>query len=279
MIRLSNLNLLFVFLFLFHLSGKSQDLFNAESSKKFARYLFSTQQYQLAANEFERILNLEPNDTLVYMNLLQSYRFGENCQTSFNNLNALNADRFFVNPSIASEYLKLSLTCNCCYQQNYFNEALHTLDKRNQVFYQLGLYVLAENKDSLIRFSHRHKELLTNNYPSLLQKVNEIENFNEKSPALAAAMSAIIPGSGKAYSGFWGDAVMSLVFVSSNAWLSYKGFNKKGVESANGWIFGSISMGFYLGNVWGSGKAAKDYNRIEYEKMYKDAKGSIYTHF
>ncbi len=279
MIRLSKFSLLFVLIIFFWQTAKAQDLFNAENSRKFARYLFTTQQYDLAANEYERILTLEPNDTSGFISLLQVYRLGENCQTSFNHINTLNANRFFGNNKIASEYLKLSLTCNCCYQEKYFNEALHSLDKNNQAFYRLGLYVLSEKKDSLDQFSRRNRELLINNYPLLMQKIDDIENFNEKSPALAAIMSAIIPGSGKAYSGFWGDAVMSLVFVSSNAWLSYKGFKKKGVESANGWIFGSISMGFYLGNIWGSGKAAKTYNRIEYEKMYNDAKSNIYSHF
>ncbi len=279
MIRLNSAYILFLMLVFLWNTGDAQDLFSAENSKRFAKYLLSTQQYELAAREYERILNMEPNDTAVYHHLLSSYRLGNICQSSFRNLELLNVDNFFGNEQVASEFLKLSLTCNCCYQKIDFASALGSLSPADQAFYKLGRFIFSESRDSLLWFSDRNHELLQMEYPDLFSKVGAIGKFKPKKPALAAVMSAIVPGSGKAYTGYWGDAAMSLMFVTSNAWLSYKGFNKKGVKSANGWIFGSLSMGFYIGNIWGSAKAAKTYNRIEYEKLYKDAKSSVYNRF
>lgn len=270
---------LVILILFFWNNGNAQNLFNAENSKKFAQYLVNTQQYRLAATEYERILNIEKSDTAVYSGLLKTYRMGNICENTFENLNTLDVYKFFSNNTVASEYLKLVLTCNCCFQESHFSEALSSVDYNRQVFYKLGYYLLSEQKDSLSLLTFHNYNFLSNSYPEVLKGIENIQSFKRKSPGLAITMSAVIPGSGKAYSSYWGDAIMSFVFVSTNAWLSYRGFNKNGIKSANGWIFGSISLGFYLGNIWGSGRAVKTYNQIEKQKLYNEAKNDIYNHF
>lgn len=81
-----------------------------------------------------------------------------------------------------------------------------------------------------------------------------------KSPALAAVMSAVVPGSGKVYSGRAYDGLYSLVALASTVWLSYEGFRDNGVHGASGWIFGGLSAFFYGGNIYGSYAAAQNYN-------------------
>lgn len=273
-----NILLYFSLLFIFK-TGNSQDLFNVENSKKFANYLLNTRQYNLAAMEYERILSIGKPDAEISSNLLKTYRLGNICEQSFQNFKTLETERFLENQMVAKEFLNLALTCNCCYLESDFNRAVSSLDAKTQAFYRMGYYFFNEEKDSLFSFKENNKNLLINSYPSVFNAIEKMDNFNRKSAGLAMAMSAVLPGSGKAYSGLWGDAVMSLMFVSSNAWLAYRGFDKKGVKSASGWIFGGVSLGFYMGNIWGSGKAAKTYNEFEYEKMYHDAKNSIYSHF
>jgi hypothetical protein len=270
--------LFFILLFLFN-TGNSQDLFNVENSKKFANYLLNTRQYNMAAMEYERILSISEPDAEISSNLLKTYRLGNICDQSFQNFKALEIEKFLGNNTVSKEFLNLALTCNCCYLESDFNQALSSLDINSRAFYRLGYYFFNEDIELLFSFNDENKNLLENSYPSVFNAIEKMDNFNRKSPGLAMAMSAVLPGSGKAYSGLWGDAVMSLMFVSSNAWLAYRGFNKKGVKSASGWIFGGVSLGFYMGNIWGSSKAAKTYNEVEYEKMYHDAKNSIYSHF
>jgi hypothetical protein len=76
---------------------------------------------------------------------------------------------------------------------------------------------------------------------------------------------------GKVYSGRWKDGLVSLLFVGATGFQAYRGFSQKGSESIYGWIMGSLSVGFYIGNIFGSVKAAKIYNtnqnRIYSEKV------------
>jgi hypothetical protein len=279
MIRSGKAKLLLVCFLAIIYTGKTQELLNRENSTKFARYLHNTQQYNLAAIEYERILSFSPADAEITINLLKAYRLGNICKNSFKNIEVLGAKSLLVNEMVATEYLNLALTCNCCYEKTDFERAMFSLHSEKQVLYKLGYHLLNQEYDSLFRIKEINRELITRSYSSVFEPINRMEHFRRKSPGLALAMSSVLPGSGKAYAGYWGDAVMSFIFVSSNAWLSYRGFSKKGVESASGWIFGSMSFGFYLGNIWGSGRAAKTYNEIEYQKHYSEAKNSIYNHF
>lgn len=92
-------------------------------------------------------------------------------------------------------------------------------------------------------------------------------------------MSTIIPGSGKAYSKRWGDAVISFLFVTTNAYASYRAFNKKGIKSVNGWIFGGLAFSFYSANLWGSAKAARIYNSQLLQGYQDHAESIIYNNF
>jgi len=100
-----------------------------------------------------------------------------------------------------------------------------------------------------------------------------------KNPFIASLMSTVLPGSGKDYSKRWGDAFVSFLFVGTNSFASYRAFKKKGINSVNGWIFGSLAVSFYSANIWGSAKAAKNYNTRIKEKFQVDAENIIYNSF
>jgi hypothetical protein len=74
-------------------------------------------------------------------------------------------------------------------------------------------------------------------------------------------ISAIIPGSGKIYSGYWKDGLFSLLVVSVTGIQAYRGFQKNGKNSTYGWIYLTVGTGFYVGNIYGSGKAAHKRNK------------------
>jgi tetratricopeptide (TPR) repeat protein len=92
-------------------------------------------------------------------------------------------------------------------------------------------------------------------------------NFSEegwrlprKSQFLAGFLSAIIPGAGKIYSRRTADGLASLVTVGLTAWQAYEGFHKDGVHSTKGWIYGTLSAFFYVGNIYGSVVSVNIYN-------------------
>jgi hypothetical protein len=82
-----------------------------------------------------------------------------------------------------------------------------------------------------------------------------------RSLAGAGLMSAVIPGLGKAYSGRFADAAFSLLTIGLTTWQAYEGFRSPGgIRSVKGWVYGAVSATLYLGNIWGSTVAAKQYN-------------------
>ena len=80
---------------------------------------------------------------------------------------------------------------------------------------------------------------------------------SRKSPAVAVLLSAVLPGSGKIYAGRGVDGLSSALATGAPAFFSIRGFRRDGASSIRGWLEGSLSLGFYLGNLWGSAVAAR----------------------
>jgi hypothetical protein len=82
--------------------------------------------------------------------------------------------------------------------------------------------------------------------------VRRYDALPRKSPALAAALSMVIPGLGRVYLGRWPDGLMSFLVIGSTAALAAQGFYAEGERSVRGWILGGLAGLLYAGNVYGS---------------------------
>ena len=100
-----------------------------------------------------------------------------------------------------------------------------------------------------------------------------------KSPALAGILSTLLPGSGKFYSKNWKDGLISFVFISALSFNSYRNFNNHGVNNYRGWLNGGIATGFYLGNIYGSVKSTKDYNKKKINILQHEASNYFNAHY
>ena len=78
-----------------------------------------------------------------------------------------------------------------------------------------------------------------------------------RSPLTAAALSAIIPGTGKVYAGRPLDGLAATLGTAIPLTFSIQNFQRDGVGSVRGWFHGSLAAGFYFGNIWGSAQAAR----------------------
>ena len=92
-------------------------------------------------------------------------------------------------------------------------------------------------------------------------------------------MSAVIPGSGKMYCGYWGDGLVSLLFSASSAFFSYRAFNKYGTEKVYPWIAGGLAVSYYTGNVYGGYKAAKRYNNNLNNEFTKQTEHILFSDY
>lgn len=279
MILSGNKFYLFIFLnCLIFTSSAQQSLLDHDNSLKFARYLKSTQQYKFASEEYERLNFLWPGDSSVILELVQIYKLASQCDklgTSFELLKK----NIFQSHSLPSarEYLTFALTCKS--DSNKFFEISSLLQPKERCFYELSFFWVTQNYSSAFSYCRQNADLIKTNYDDLYQLTHNFENEKYKSPVLASMMSAVIPGSGKVYSKRFGDALISFLFVSTNAYASYRAFNRKGIKSSNGWIFGGLAFSFYSANIFGSAKAAKRYNSDLQKKYQSNAETIIYSSF
>ena len=79
-----------------------------------------------------------------------------------------------------------------------------------------------------------------------------------KSPLLAGALSAVVPGSGQAYAGHYRDGLVSLLinglFIAGTA----VAIDQENYATAA--VVGGIGLPFYLGNIYGAANAAGKWN-------------------
>lgn len=134
------------------------------------------------------------------------------------------------------------------------------------ILYELRIFELAGL--SLLKSDHEQFELLaTGFFPedstinAELKYLNDynhiLQNMKKKSGFLAGALSAIIPGLGKVYTGLPGQALASFLKVVPLGIITAENFRNGGFKNAQFYIFGSLFSLFYIGGIWGSSISAK----------------------
>lgn len=73
-----------------------------------------------------------------------------------------------------------------------------------------------------------------------------------KSPSMAAAASALIPGLGKIYAGELGEGLSSLIVTAAMGAITAENWVKYGPTNWKTLIFGTLGAAFYIGNIYGS---------------------------
>jgi hypothetical protein len=235
-----------------------------------------THQFQLANAEWERVLFLNPDDTLARLNQIKSFRLSQKPSEGWQKLTQWYPAGTLSRP-FSLEAIQLTLI-----QGDYpsfhsvlqRSDELTTTEKSN---YELGSWLL-EGKWINQRAKTRESSLaIAATDARLLDLYTKTKNVHRKSPAASVALSALVPGLGKIYSRDWKDGLLSLLFVATNAWQSYRGFSRNGIKSATGWVFGSLAFGFYSANLFGSWKSANSYNSKQTDLIRHETEGALFT--
>ena len=173
--------------------------------------------------------------------------------------------------NFAEEYIKLLLLSkqdSLAYNYLGSNKTLNPNTRQN---YQLASLIMQKKWDLSFAYAMKHPVTYDKKNAALHVLAIEANQLKYKKPGVAALFSIVIPGSGKVYTKNWKDAVMSFVMVGVNTWQAYRGFNKYGSGSVYGWAFIGLAGAFYIGNVYGSAKSAKKYNKKIDDKFYHKA--------
>lgn len=233
--------------------GISQEIRSDYKPDAFANFLYSSELYDFASEEYERLFFTYPDSLHYFRRLLSSYKFAKN-KDVLNNRLEYNS---IQNPELLKDYYDILITTNntdkvkLWYQKNknYF-----TVLDRDEIEFKIAI-----GEYDWRRATNLHaRNTLNEKYDPI---VNKIKSNKFKSPGLASIMSALIPGAGRFYAKDPKDAIISILFIATTGYQAYRRFNQKGSSSVGGWIFAGISFGFYVGNIYGSNKSARYYNQ------------------
>ncbi|MFB6316979.1 hypothetical protein [Saccharicrinis sp. FJH54] len=264
------INLLLTLLFL---SGYafSQTAYDFEHSLKFGQYLFNTNQYSLAVQEFERAVYFEPGDSVSNFMLFKTYSIlnqKDKALSAYKNYSH-DANLSFMPDSYGTLYASLLIkngdyeTCmsfiekNCClsHKQKYI-VSTRLVQKEWQKAW-----------DAAAQLSGNEP-----NISPLLNLVDESKNMNRKHPALGALFSAVLPGSGKVYAGNWADGLVGFFMTSVSGFLAYRAYDKYGIKNPYTWFLGAMAVGYYSGNVYGGYNAVRKYNHSQEDEIVTKTK-------
>lgn len=275
--KLKWFNLLFIFLSI-QAGSYSQNIFDLSNSVKYADYLYKSHEYELASREFERILFMDSTNENVALQLVRSYRLSENYNSAISRIIVRYPDVYKMPQKWNLEYLNILIKKNLYYESLEFLAENINVHVNDALFYKSVAYCLSDEWDEA------HKLLSSTVIEE--KKLNELKSIviqrdktEIKSVPLALGLSAIIPGLGKVYSGNWKDGIFSFVIVGISVFQTYRGFSKNGINSKYGWIYLTLGSGFYIGNIYGSGKAVNKRNKEFNHKYSHEVKNLFNTSY
>lgn len=254
-----------------HFSGVAQNLYDLENSLRYAAFLSDTRKYDLAAEEYERILFLSPNNDSIKHLLLRNYILDGDFEKAIARTNSLFENKLTVPRDIALDFTYAMILSGNVHESSLYITNATSLLEIDRNFLTLNRQLLSyELKNA--RQTYSQSSIPFPEYESLLADIDKIKHKNY---AVAVGLSAILPGSGKAYTGQWKDGLISLVFISGFTIQAIRGYNTYGSKSAHFIGYASLASVFYLSNLYGTYKSVKKYNESSREKFLNRAKSTF----
>ncbi|MFH1196755.1 MAG: hypothetical protein V1720_13720 [bacterium] len=237
----------------------SLDLFSISNRRIFADYLFSSKDYLRAVDEYRAVLKQQDDDSLKFKIGLGFYEMGEYAQA---------ADYYkslFFNPVFTEEaefgYYKCYFFSN---DFEYFRSIIDTkyffpFEHESEINKLKYISQLIE-ESSLPDSSEFASAFSGNIQRDMLIFYSRKKYPDTKNPITAAILSAIIPGSGKIYTGDIGDGITALLSTGVCGFLAYDNFQAN--HDFRGWLFTGLTAFFYAGNIYGSAASAHLHNAL-----------------
>jgi len=243
------------------------DYFSPVNIKNFAAHLFNQSEFERAAGEYDRLYYLDANneyrDSALYMSGLSNLKSGNllMAQKRFKQLISKCDDsrlqtygKYDYARSIyfAGEYLRVV---------DYLQMQDVSGDEDLATTGALDLYAVSNARINQWQIA---RQAVCGNHISnsitACSLVTDGINLPHKSRLLGGTLSALVPGLGKLYTNKKWDALFAFMQVGTSAWQSYRGFDKDGNNSTQGWVFGLLGAGLYVGNIYGTVVSVNIYN-------------------
>ncbi|MCL2156118.1 MAG: hypothetical protein FWH53_10675 [Leptospirales bacterium] len=271
---------LFIFIFLFisiNLFADKNDNFNKKEIK-FIKDLYHSERYFDCIAEIGKLQFSEMTPSLEYFKYINYYLAEQYSTIIFNyrvdpSSNEMHYNSLFL---ISGSYFKKDM-----YQESY--EVLKNIEY-NELPKELIFTMFLRRIEPLTLLGDRDNinneiyksDLLIRDDLNFIKLREELELYNKeslKSSTCSALMSAIIPGSGQVYSGYYIDGIISFLSVAASAACGLYMYDKghKGI-SYTLFFFSGL---FYGGNIFSAYNAAEKRNN----KILQDRYGNISSQY
>jgi TM2 domain-containing membrane protein YozV len=234
------------------------DFNSPDNIKSFADYLFCDKDYLRAALEYERLAETNIDDTIEFKIAL-SYSHIEDYHTAIKKFSIIPKSSVYFNEAklegMRAHFLINDFTGLRSYYKNSFITEVNKYQNDGEKLFNFS-YLFTDDelpaKDVfLLPFGIDENKNISSYYDWKVEPPY-------KSGTLAGIMSAVIPGSGKIYTGDIGDGIVAFLSTTVFAFIAYDNF--KAGHNTRAWIWTGVAAFFYAGNVYGSIAAAQVYN-------------------
>jgi len=255
----------------------SQNIYNSDHRIRFADWLYDNQEYGNAINEYRYALFSDQCNFSCQIRLFNSYLLTKQYNPGINTFRSVYPQGLANNDTLEMIFGKM-LILNANYSElNNLIRSSVTLSGDQTYFLDISNDLFAEKWENAVQKDLNFQVNLKSDYYRPI--INKIENTRYKKPYVSFLLSAVIPGSGKMYSGYWYDGIISLSIVGITAWQAYRGFTLYGTDRPYSWIFATLSASFYISNLYGSIKAANMKNYNLKQGIHKDVEEIFNSHY
>lgn len=236
---------------------------------RFAKNLFDDKRYFEAISE-ARKLEIDGNSDGVELFINSCYYKGGQFGSIISGISEIKNDHRFVfkmHEILGHSYLRLGK-----YNASYRVSELIDYDSINKneyanLFSMRYLPLVYDNRFGKLGDEIKIAEKYIGLDKDFIKLKAELMKFNEirkTSPLFSSIASAVVPGSGQIYNGYFSDGLISFVSVFSSAMAGYY-LMKQGHEgfAKTAFFFSAL---FYSGNIYGAYNSSKKFNRSEISK-------------
>jgi len=271
----------YIVLSLFTIQLRSQDIFDKEHSERYADHLFEKGKFLESEKEYDRLFKMDPENIFYLERLLQSLIETKQYNKAIKKTDSLYSDDYCICPKeIMNIYLKLKIITEEYESCNKYLNIKSLKDTLKVVEYKTAIFMLKEDYEKATALLYSNSSFSKNESKKingLKVLLEEAGSFEMKKPYIAGILSAVIPGSGKAYSDDPKNGFLAFSIIALYTWQSFRAFEEDGIGSVYGWTFGALAIIFYAGNIYGSYKSALKINKFENRVLKEKILEIIFT--
>jgi tetratricopeptide (TPR) repeat protein len=252
----------------------------ADRTVAFGDYLFRQGDYYRAITEYERFLFLasdDPRRNPVRLKIGAAYYRGEKWEAAGRQFQELRAK---AGNTESGRQAGLYLSAIALRQKdygralNYMEEfiAAHPADpRRDAVMTELILtHLRRQEAADAGRLLEAEIKAGETGVKVTAADLDEWRDRSQKSPRLAGALSAVLPGAGQGYVGRWSDATLAFVVNGVFIWGTVAAFDRD--EDVAGSFLLAMEATWYFGNIYNAVNGAQKVNRATDERFFDTVK-------